>query len=144
MPALAPVAPGWTLPRGTGAPGRNAGELLTLQSDTVPPRVDRPAGPPSSRNVRRTLWLGALAAWAAGAALVAGATLRALVRLRRLSRRARAVTGGPLLRLADTIARAQGVRRYRVLLGGESAPVATWGWRRPAILLPRAAPGWPR
>ena len=84
-----------------------------------------------------TIWLGGVTAGA-------GILLVGLARLRWLRRSARRVTDGPWHRLCADLARTCGLRRgVDLLFGPHPGLVATWGWRRPAILLPASASAWP-
>ena len=83
-----------------------------------------------------TIWL--LGAVASGAVLLVG-----LARLRWLRASSSRVTDGPWHRLCVDLARSCGLKRGADLLFGPlPSLVATWGWRRPAVLLPAAASAW--
>ena len=83
-----------------------------------------------------TIWL--LGAVASGAVLLVG-----LARLRWLRASSSRVTDGPWHRLCVDLARSCGLKRGADLLFGPlPGLVATWGWRRPAVLLPAAASAW--
>ena len=86
--------------------------------------------------------LGA-AIWLMGFLAGAGVLLVGLARLRRLRASARRVTGGPWHRLCGELARSCGVRRgVDLRLGSAPGLVATWGWRRPVVMLPASASAW--
>ncbi len=87
-------------------------------------------------------WL-AVTIWLMGAVASAGVLLVGLARLRWLRLSSRHVTGGPWHRLCSDLARSCGLRRgVDLRFGRRPGLVATWGWRRPAILLPPSASEW--
>ncbi len=86
--------------------------------------------------------LGA-AIWLMGAVAGVGVLLVRLARLRRLRASARRVTGGPWHRLCGELARSCGLTRgVDLRLGPAPGLVATWGWRRPVVMLPVSASAW--
>src|SRR5262249_15065359 len=90
-------------------------------------------------------WLRfALGCWAGGAALVLIWLVVGQLRLRQL-RRHWVPLGTPEWQgMLRNTCRALGLRRAVTLLqGDESAMPATWGWRRPVILLPTSVANWP-
>jgi beta-lactamase regulating signal transducer with metallopeptidase domain len=67
-----------------------------------------------------------------------------LGRLAWLASRARRVTGGPSMAIADDISRGFGLRRPpALLLSDHPSLLVTWGAWRPKVLLPAEASGWP-
>ena len=87
-------------------------------------------------------WL-AVMIWLVGAVASAGVLLAGLARLRWLRASSSRVTDGPWHRLCADLARSCGLRRdVELLFGPRPGLVATWGWRRPAVMLPAAAAGW--
>ena len=85
----------------------------------------------------------AVTIWLAGAIAGAGVLLVGLVRLRWLRASSRRVTDGPWHRLCVDLARSCGLRRgVDLLFGPRPGLVATWGWRRPAVMLPASASAW--
>ena len=85
----------------------------------------------------------AAAIWLVGAVASAGVLLVGLARLRWLRASSRRVTEGPWYRLSSGLARSCGLRRgFDLLFGPLPGLVATWGWRRPAVMLPAAASAW--
>ena len=85
----------------------------------------------------------AVTIWLTGAVASAGVLLVGLTRLRRLRASSSRVTDGPWHRLCADLARSCGLRRdVELLFGPRPGLVATWGWRRPAVMLPAAAAGW--
>ena len=86
----------------------------------------------------------AVAIWLVGAVAGLGVLLVGLARLRWLRASSSRVTDGPWHRLCADLARSCGLRRgVDLLLGPRPGLVATWGWRRPAVMLPASAIGWP-
>ncbi len=82
--------------------------------------------------------------WLAGAVAGAGVLLVGLARLRRLRAASSRVTDGPWHRLCADLARSCGLRHgVGLLFGPRPGLVATWGWRRPVVMLPASAAGWP-
>ena len=133
-PYAAPLAeqagPGAALPAaGRGPSGRRSGSSRPVAAVAA---IDEAAGR-----------IGA-AIWLTGAVSGVGVLLVGLARLRRLRASARRVTGGPWHRLCGDLARSCGCRRgVDLLLGPAPGLVATWGWRRPVVMLPESASGWP-
>jgi TonB family protein len=85
----------------------------------------------------------AVAIWLVGAGASTGVLLVGLARLRWLRVSSRRVTDGPWHRLCAELARSCGLRRgVDLLLGPRPGLVATWGWRRPAVMLPASASAW--
>jgi len=105
---------------------------------TVRPRAA--ATPRGDRPWRR----GAIGVWLAGMALALGRLLAGLFRLRRITRQAAPIDAGPWREAADTLSVALGLRRrVGLVVTDHPSLLATWGWRRPTIALPRQAFGWP-
>ncbi|HKG91887.1 MAG TPA: M56 family metallopeptidase, partial [Gemmatimonadaceae bacterium] len=85
-----------------------------------------------------------LALWAAGAAAVLLALGRGAVAARRIAARSAAMHDAGWLRLLGEARAALGVRRpVRLLRDAAPWTPLTWGVRRPVIVLPAAADGWP-
>ena len=83
------------------------------------------------------IWL--VGAFAGGAMLLVG-----LARLRWLRASSSRVTDGPWHRLCSDLARSCGLKRgVDLRLGPLPGLVATWGWRRPVVMLPASASEWP-
>ena len=86
---------------------------------------------------------GLLAVWGLGALATLGWLALGLLRARRLGRR-----GGPPVDrswrlLGERLAARVGLSRpVRILQSDEVQSPATWGWRRPTVLLPRRADEW--
>ena len=85
----------------------------------------------------------AVTIWLVGAVASAGVLLVGMARLRWLRASSRRVTDGPWHRLCADLARSCGLRHgVDLLFGPHPGLVATWGWRRPAVMLPASASGW--
>lgn len=87
-------------------------------------------------------WL-AVTIWLVGAVAGTGVLLVGLARLRWLRASSNRLMDGRWHRLCTELARSCGLKRGVDLLLGPPGLVATWGWRRPAVLLPASALGWP-
>lgn len=86
----------------------------------------------------------ALAIWLAGALAMLGSLAVALARVRWQRRHARLITDEAWTGLLDRVCTDLGITRpVELLAGGEQAMPMTWGWRRPAVLLPASAESWP-
>ena len=86
----------------------------------------------------------ALTIWLVGAVASAGVLLVGLARLRWLSASSSRVKDGPWHRLCADLAGSCGLGRgVDLLLGPRPGLVATWGWRRPVVMLPVSASEWP-
>ena len=82
--------------------------------------------------------------WLVGAVASAGVLLAGLARLRWLRASASRVKDGPWHRLCADLAGSCGLGRgVDLLLGPRPGLVATWGWRRPVVMLPVSASEWP-
>jgi beta-lactamase regulating signal transducer with metallopeptidase domain len=82
--------------------------------------------------------------WIAGVAASLLVLAVGLGRLAWLASRARRVTGGPWMAIADDISRGCGLRRPPALLQSEHPSLlVTWGTWRPKVLLPADASRWP-
>ena len=85
----------------------------------------------------------AVTIWLAGLVVSALVLLVGLARLRWLRVSSTRVTDGPWHRLCSDVAQACGLRRgVELLLGPRPGLVATWGWRRPVVMLPASASEW--
>ena len=116
-----------------------------LVFDALLPRPDVPFTEPAVAAVASDDLVGrfVVAVWLAGAVAGVGVLLVGLARLRRLRSSSRRVTEGPWHRLCTDLARSCGLKRgVDLLLGPSPGLVATWGWRRPAVMLPASARDW--
>ena len=85
----------------------------------------------------------AVTGWLAGVVVSVAVLLVGLVRLRWLRASSNRVTDGPWHRLCSDLAESCGLKRgVDLLFGPRPGLVATWGWRRPAVLLPASASEW--
>ena len=85
----------------------------------------------------------AVTIWLVGAVASVGVLLVGLARLRWLRASSSRVTDGPWHRLCSDLARSCGLKRSAHLLFGPlPGLVATWGWRRPVVMLPASASEW--
>lgn len=88
---------------------------------------------------------GLLVSWGAGAAVALTLLLAGLVRLRWLATHARPLSDGVWRERAHAVANRYRIAApVRVLQSGHSTLLATWGWRRPVVLLPAGAESWRR
>ena len=86
-----------------------------------------------------------LIVWFAGCAFAAASLLAGVFRLRAIVRRGRPAANGEWSALAAEVAESYGIRRNVSLIETEAADlVATWGLRRPSVLLPPHAREWSR
>ena len=115
-----------------------------------PAVAPQPAGPRRDRSRPAAATIAsevvgrlAVTIWLVGAVAGAGVLLVGLARLRWLRASSSRVTDGPWHRLGADLARSCGLRRgFDLLLGPRPGLVATWGWRRPAVMLPQSASEW--
>ena len=85
----------------------------------------------------------AVTIWLMGAVAGIGVLLVGLARLRWLRARSSRVADGPWHRLCTDLARSCGLKRgVDLLFGPLPGLVATWGWRRPVVMLPASASEW--
>ncbi len=88
-------------------------------------------------------WL-AVTIWLVGAVASTAVLLVGLARLRWLRVSSNRLTEGPWRRLCTDLAQSCGLKRdIDLLLGPRLGLVATWGWRRPVVMLPASASEWP-
>jgi TonB family protein len=145
LPLIAMLLPAWHVDL-RPAPGV---EALPSPAPLQPDRSESPPSEPPAARVRPDRpWIApaqALAAiWTLGTLAGVGLLAAGLVSLRGVSAAARPAPRQPWQRLAAECAAATGVTRpVAVLLSDTSHLLATWGARRPRILLPAAAAAWP-
>ena len=112
----------------------------------LPPGGPRPGrSRPAAAVVASGDVIGRLAVtiWLMGAFSGLGVLLVGLARLRWFRASSSRVTDGPWHRLCADLSRSCGLNRgVDLLLGPRPGLVATWGWRRPAVMLPASASGW--
>ncbi len=122
-----------------------------LPDDDVTAHAARPseaaavsAGRPAATAGRGTVYGWACAVWLSGVAGVGASWAVGIIAVWRIGRQATAVTHGPLHDLTDDVRRRLGVgRAVRLLVGNPGTMPATWGVRRPTLVLPDEAVGWP-
>ena len=117
-----------------------------LVFDALPLRPDVPFTEPAVAAVASDDIVGRLAVtiWLVGAVVSAGVLLVGLARLRWLRASSSRVKDGPWHRLCADLAGSCGLGRgVDLLLGPRPGLVATWGWRRPVVMLPVSASEWP-
>ena len=138
MPVLTPLGPAWTLPAMTGV--RTDGGVESTTTFVLP--ASRDVSPADREGAAATskdgFFPGRILAtiWIAGTLVSLLALVASLVRLRVVARRARPAPrhlGAGFVLGGDVT----------LLVGDSGAPVMTWGWRRPSILLPAGAIQWP-
>jgi beta-lactamase regulating signal transducer with metallopeptidase domain len=157
LPVLPPSVVGETAPSPTRAAARPDPfraevdpERILLARDgqvaatvTADPEAVNNGTAERSATRRWTSWV--LFLWAGGVSIVAARVLVSLVAAGHKGRRAAAITDGPWAAIVAEIAARYGIRRrvsLRVTSGG-TIP-ATWGLRRPVVLLPVEAMDWPQ
>jgi bla regulator protein BlaR1 len=104
-------------------------QLVSLEPTTS-------AGPASGDPASLPFWM---VAWALGAGLVGLRLVAGLVAVSRARRRPLLPDGALRERLETFI----GDRRARLLLGESGQSPMTWGWLRPALMMPPEAETWP-
>ena len=116
-----------------------------LVFDALLLRPDVPFTEPAVAAVASDDIVGRLAVtiWLVGAVASAGVLLIGLARLRWLRASSSRVEDGPWHRLCVDLAGSCGLGRgVDLLLGPRPGLVATWGWRRPVVMLPVSASEW--
>ncbi len=81
--------------------------------------------------------------WLGGALLASLRPLLGLWGIARLSQGSASMSDVPTLALASECASALSLSRTPALRQADAPVPMTWGWRRPVVLLPTDAPGWP-
>ena len=135
LPALMLVLPSLALPVPPAllpAPGAAAAGEAGKGTGPASPSAPAPGVP----------WL--VLAWVGGTMLVLGRLVRDLERVRRLTGRAVGAVPDSLgVELERVAADLRIPVRVQLRLGRNIVEPATWGWRRPVVLLPEAAAQWP-
>lgn len=163
LPLLSLTLPPWPVPlwSRTAPPSATTNEAPPIVS-AAPPLTEAPAlvpapmpaiipsfpsvvPPVSPRSPAWPMWL--FGAWVGGVLLTLVPTLAGLVAVGRLGRQCWRVTDASLLELTDALRRESRVERSVLVLqdksGAGGAMPMTWGWQRPAVLLPSGADAWP-
>lgn len=141
------VAPGVAVPAGlvgvrpTSIVAPDRGTTATAPPKTaVTTGVTEPAAPVAAGVSWAVL---ALALWAAGAAVSLGWLLVAFVRLRGLVAKAAEVEDVRWRRALDAVCRDAALSwPVRLLVSPDAMLLATWGWRRPLVVIPACGLGW--
>ncbi len=132
LPSL--VAP----PPATRGEPTSAGDSVVVDTATAF-RPLQSAAAPRLDLAAAVVWL-----WLGGVALALTRLGIGLARLRRLVTRAVVLESGPWRDACDALSHAlQLSTPVQLLHGRHPSLLATWGWRRPVVLLPRDAPAWP-
>ena len=131
---------------GRSRPGEAEAAAAVGSVVAPPPAVPRPG---RSRNAAPAVAVGdvvgrlAVTIWLVGAFAGLGVLLVGLTRLRWLRASSSRVTDGRWHRLCTDLSRSYGLTRgVDLLLGPRPGLVATWGWRRPVVMLPASASEW--
>ena len=141
------VAPPPAVPRSGRSRPTGPEAADAVGSVVAPP----PAGPRPGRSrhaaaavaVGDVVGRSAVAIWLVGAFAGLGVLLVGLARLRWLRASSIRVTHGRWHRLCADLSRSYGLTRgVDLLLGPRPGLVATWGWRRPVVMLPASASEW--
>jgi beta-lactamase regulating signal transducer with metallopeptidase domain len=160
LPVATAVAPRWNSPAWAGAlmrqrPIQSGNDAPAMVTGRAAPFNTRPPSPETARAVtptpspppakpfswRSLIWPG----WAAGVILTLLVFLERRWRLGQIESAARPVTDPELLGLRDSVLRELHLRRkVRLLEIGQPLMPMTWGWWRPAALLPAEAAKWER
>ena len=141
---VGPWLPGVPLPAAWSA------SVAGPQADGTPATVDRAAvhdatlvaaNPDAASRPRWPRLV--LTLWAAGATIGLGWLLLAAARVRRLAADGRAVDDARWCRALEEARREAGLARaIRLIAAPRGLLLATWGWRRPCVLIPACAVGW--
>lgn len=142
MSAVAPLADAMTQSGSTSGAAETAmRQKLRRSSATSASNASRP---PASDVASFGFWRLALIVWAVGFVAVILRLAFGTARMSWIARRARPLTNGTGLRLAERLSTALGVRERVIFLEGERlAMPMTWGVLRPRVMLPEAASEWP-
>src|SRR6202035_1449046 len=171
LPALSLLLPAWRVPllpqRAAASPAAQTAEVSTLHiEDATHPSVQNVgAGLASARvgedhslvlpskvtvspqiSLRVPLsWPAILMLfWSLGALATLSSLAAGMARVRRQRRGSQTLTAGPSRELADRLcADLAIVRPVALFRGGEQAMPMTWGFWRPAVLLPAGCDAWP-
>ena len=140
------VAPGVAVPAGLAgvrpAPIVGADRPSTpTATATATAAVARPEASPTASNP--TAAALAIALWSAGALVSLGWLLAAAVRVRGLVANAPVVEDARWRDALDAVCRDAALRRpVRLVVAPHALLLATWGWRRPRVVIPACGLGW--
>ncbi len=144
--AVAPLGfalPAWDLP----APADLQAPLIATSGDESPARAtERPArvgSPPLASSLPFSIAQIADAVWAGGFVVSIITMLVSLRRLSRLTNQAQRLTDARWVAMAKALSRSLDVRHDVALRQTAlSTTLGTWGWHRPAVLLPAGCENW--
>ena len=141
IPLLQAALPSWRLDVGTTAPGVDTTiEFRAAASAAATPRPAAAAARPASVINPSAM---VVVSWLAGAIVGLSVLIVGLLRLSGIASAA-SQAGGRHRAVARDVARALGLRRPVTLLQSTHPTLlVTWGFRRPAIVLPAGAADWP-
>ena len=143
LPAITPLAPGWwSVPMRQRA---SVDDTATAVVTAVRVTPDAPVAPTSapmhaSRLDARRVVIGI---WMLGALLAAMRLARDGWRLREVAAHSTRLNDARWAQLLATLPPSAATRAITVRVGSHDAPIATWGWRKPIILVPADAVDWP-
>ncbi|HET9218289.1 MAG TPA: M56 family metallopeptidase [Terriglobia bacterium] len=120
----------------SASPVDEVDEMVAIPQTAHP--TDAQAGTFSLDRSQLLLW-----AWISGVALLVAHLLAGVAQLVVVSRRARVLTEGAWVEIAEEISRRYGLTSRIRLLETSQAVLATWGVFRPKLLVPDGASSWP-
>jgi TonB family protein len=149
VPFVSGLAPSWSTPldlsfatRALSGPATGVAAISGSAARLTPGAVaaiESPP-PPASLSVGRLLLL----VWSAGMTFSLAALALGLMRLSRLTRRARPVRAGPWVDTVMRLSEQHGVTGdVAIRAVDRPALLLVWGWRRPTMIVPAVAAGWP-
>jgi beta-lactamase regulating signal transducer with metallopeptidase domain len=167
LPLLSSMLPSWQRPLWSVSTGYDSGNRVSLALELAPgtspgtlaPETPAAPGRAESPNVSHdpsggsrqiaahfsANWLvfGGIA-WFAGTALVLISTASGQLRLRKFSRKAQPLQGADWTVLLEEVRETLRLRRaVNLLQSADNVMPLTWGWWRPAVLLPTESGQWP-
>ena len=162
LPLLSSLLPSWQRPLWSVSTGFNSGNQISLvlelapgtfvpKAPASPNAAEAPAASHNSTGGSRTIatsfstnWMVfGLAAWFAGAALVLLSTAIGHFHLRRFTRNAQPLQSADWTHLLEGACETLQLRRaVNLLQSADNVMPLTWGWWRPAVLLPAEAGQW--
>jgi len=148
LPALEFATPYWTIPVPSSWWSPATASTLQLVSEPAASSVTQVSRgedrDPMTTSAQPSLPAMLASIWLAGTVMGLGVLVLGLLRLRSLASNSEVVSSGTWHESAENIARAYGVGRpVRLLYCRHPTMLATWGVRRPTILLPSGAESWP-
>jgi TonB family protein len=152
VPIIETIVPAWRLPIAAPAAFEPYVAPLTAtdaaQAREAPgvaqPRTMPGSQPALDESFDFDLARALVVLWSAGTCVSVFVLLAGVGRIRWLASRARLITDGRWMELAEEISRGCNLRRQVVLLESEHPSLlVTWGLRQPKIILPASAGAWP-